>query len=57
MSQKDDEVGKRIETCKTCDQLTKLKLCKVCGCFMPAKVRLKGSSCPLGKWIAIIPAK
>ena len=27
---------------------------KLCGCFMPAKSRLKGSSCPLDKWGATI---
>lgn len=43
-------VAYRIETCKNCDRLNTLKFCKECGCFMPAKVRIKSASCPIGKW-------
>jgi Family of unknown function (DUF6171) len=46
------EVGKeRITVCLRCDQFSKLnKTCRVCGCFMPAKVRMKEKKCPLGNW-------
>ena len=27
-----------------------VKTCQECGCFMPAKTRLKGAVCPIGKW-------
>lgn len=47
-------IAERIEICKSCDQLNSLNFCKQCGCFMPAKVRLKGVSCPVGKWRAIV---
>lgn len=43
-------VAKRIETCKACPELNSLKFCKQCGCFMPAKIRIKWSKCPLDKW-------
>ena len=43
-------VAKRIGICKSCPELTRIKTCSQCGCFMPAKVRLMRSSCPLGKW-------
>lgn len=49
-----DTVRERIELCQSCDQLNSLRFCKLCGCFMPAKVRLKGSSCPQNKWLPII---
>jgi anaerobic ribonucleoside-triphosphate reductase len=44
------EVVKRITLCNRCVNLTKLNVCKKCGCFMPAKVRLSGAECPIGKW-------
>jgi len=43
-------VAVRIELCKACDRLNKLNFCSECGCFMPAKVRFKSASCPIGKW-------
>ncbi len=47
-----EEVGKqRMLICMRCDQYSKLnKTCRVCGCFMPAKVRLKNRNCPVQKW-------
>ena len=45
------EVKKRIDLCAKCPHLiTKLNVCKKCGCFMPAKTRLTGARCPIGKW-------
>ena len=42
----------RMEICEQCDRYnSKLKLCKECGCFMPAKTMLTGSPCPLEKWL------
>lgn len=51
-----EEVGIRISLCKSCDRLNSLNFCKECGCFMPAKVRLKWSECPLKKWKAVADA-
>lgn len=42
---------KRMDTCKSCDELNKtLMTCRQCGCFMVAKTKLRGASCPLEKW-------
>jgi hypothetical protein len=41
---------KRIEICVNCDKLTKRNFCKVCGCYMPAKVRSRKSKCLKGLW-------
>jgi len=58
INHKDEEVGKRIEHCKNCEHLVaKINICKKCGCFMPAKVRLKWASCPIGKWGKVDGAK
>ncbi len=46
-------VANRIAECKACSSLNKLSVCKECGCFMPAKVRLMGSECPRGKWKSV----
>ncbi len=45
-------IEKRMNICKQCSSLVRLKFCKECACFMPIKVRLKGArvKCPKGKW-------
>ena len=44
-------VAKRLAFCAECPRLIKrIQLCKECGCFMPAKVWLLDSWCPLAKW-------
>jgi hypothetical protein len=40
---------RRIDICNQCPEY-KLYICGKCGCFMPAKTRFKGTSCPLNKW-------
>lgn len=45
--------NERMAICKTCPKLTPIKLCRNCGCVMPAKVRLRHSECPELKWGAI----
>lgn len=43
-------VGKRIGICKECPHLNRLNICRQCGCFMPAKVRIPEAHCPILKW-------
>ncbi len=41
----------RMKLCLQCEHFFKpTRQCKKCGCFMPIKVRLSGSSCPVKKW-------
>ena len=41
----------RIDICKECSEYNSvLKICKVCGCFMPLKTKIENESCPRGKW-------
>ncbi len=41
----------RYVTCKGCEFFNALlRTCGKCGCFMPAKVKLKDAKCPVGKW-------
>lgn len=43
--------SERYKICEACDRFNStLKICKECGCFMPAKVMIPIVSCPLGKW-------
>lgn len=44
---------KRIKVCESCDQFTKCKFCKSCGCYMPLKTYLKSATCPKNKWTNI----
>lgn len=47
---------KRVQICIDCTikegepGMRKNKTCKVCGCYIPAKVRSVKSKCPLKKW-------
>lgn len=41
---------RRIEICERCKKMTAFKFCKACGCFLPVKVFLKHTECPLDKW-------
>jgi hypothetical protein len=46
-----DVIEQRYKTCLECPELIQLtKQCKQCGCFMGLKTKLKGATCPLGKW-------
>ena len=41
---------KRMEICVGCENLRTINVCRICSCFMPAKVRSLKSSCDLKKW-------
>ena len=46
----------RYEICKSCEQYNNIvKTCKLCGCFMPAKVEFKNAICPHNppKWVEV----
>jgi len=48
-----DILKARLLQCKNCDSRSgdgRLMRCKECGCFLEAKARLVGQTCPLGKW-------
>lgn len=40
---------KRISICKKCPNYN-YKICKICKCFMPLKVKLFSAQCPMNKW-------
>jgi predicted nucleic acid binding AN1-type Zn finger protein len=40
----------RVAICEKCENYTKARFCKLCKCFMPGKAKLRGTSCPDGKW-------
>lgn len=46
------EIAKeRYSICKTCENFAPtLKICRKCGCLLPAKVTFSMASCPIGKW-------
>lgn len=46
----EEKAKKRIEICVNCDKLNKRNFCKLCGCYMPAKVRSPKSHCWDKKW-------
>jgi hypothetical protein len=46
------EIAKqRYAICKSCEHFLPLvPVCEKCGCFMPGKVILYNSKCPIQKW-------
>ncbi len=40
----------RYDICKSCPRFTKLKICSICNCIMPIKVKFAVADCPAGKW-------
>lgn len=46
----------RLKICNSCDDFNKkIKTCKQCGCYMPAKTMFVVSECPLSKWKSSVP--
>lgn len=46
--------SKRMAICKECPLMNKsTNVCKNCGCYLPAKTKLEGESCPKGHWKSI----
>ena len=44
------EAKRRIDICLKCDKLTRNNYCRLCGCYMPAKVRSTKSHCKNKLW-------
>jgi len=44
-------VKERMDICKSCEiRNSTLNVCTICGCWLPAKTKLKKSSCPIELW-------
>ena len=44
----------RLSICKTCEFYIKsVRMCKDCGCFMPAKAKIANIRCPKDKWTEV----
>lgn len=53
----DHEHDERAKICAACPMKTLLSRCKVCDCFLPAKVAMRVSFCPTGKWFVEQPVR
>ncbi len=40
----------RLDLCNSCPELSAVRVCKKCGCFVDAKTALAQTKCPIGKW-------
>lgn len=50
-----EKTDSRIKICRTCEfnrwrNNNRSLWCKLCGCFVPAKARVKDEKCPKGFW-------
>ena len=43
----------RYAICKSCPRFTVLKICSICNCIMPIKVKFAKASCPEGRWQSV----
>lgn len=43
----------RYEICISCPRINSLKICTICNCIMPIKVKFAKASCPAGKWPSV----
>jgi hypothetical protein len=40
----------RLSQCDSCEQRSSIGICKLCSCYIKAKVRFTAALCPLHKW-------
>ena len=45
-----EEQSERLNECNFCEELTVLRQCRVCKCFVDEKTLLTSEKCPRGKW-------
>jgi hypothetical protein len=44
-----EEQRRRMNICVLCPEWSDVR-CKLCGCLLSAKIRMKTEHCPIGKW-------
>lgn len=50
-----EQAKQRYSHCKSCEHFNQsAKICRVCNCFMPAKVAIAGQNCPISKWFPVV---
>ncbi|MFZ5637716.1 MAG: hypothetical protein ACOY82_14140 [Pseudomonadota bacterium] len=49
-----EEAAERLRICFACEEITPQtpKRCRLCQCYMRAKVQLRNATCPKGHWAA-----
>ena len=48
----------RLAICNPCSNFNKtIQICKLCGCYMPAKAMFADSKCPDNKWTTAEPGQ
>jgi hypothetical protein len=45
-----EQVRVRRNVCSVCEARSALNVCTACGCFLPAKIRVEKSECPMDLW-------
>jgi len=45
----DELISERYNICQSCDK-NNFGMCAICNCYIAAKVRIAGESCPINKW-------
>jgi len=45
-----DLTHERLKLCEACQHFSKIRKCKLCGCWMDLKAKLLEAQCPIDKW-------
>lgn len=45
-----EQINHRRAQCNKCEARSTLNVCTACGCFLPAKIRVRASECPMERW-------
>lgn len=54
----DSVIAERRALCAACEVRNEtLDMCTICGCFIPTKIRLAKSECPMEVWMSCVSLK
>lgn len=45
-----EERARRSSICIGCEEFVQPGRCKICGCKLGLKIKMKSEGCPIGKW-------
>lgn len=46
-------VQRRAKICYLCREKSSVNICKICSCYIPAKINVKSEECPKKMWLKI----
>jgi hypothetical protein len=50
---KEPFVQRRAKICYLCREKSTINICKICNCYIPAKINVKSEECPKKMWLKV----